>query len=116
MIILSGLKSCGSCKKALTWLNESGIQHTWRDVKKDGVDSQRLDHWLAKAGWETLLNRKGTTWRTLPEDKKTNLDETKARSLMVENMSIVKRPIWEFPDGRVMVGFDQTVQDEISKI
>ncbi len=106
MIDIYGIKNCNTVKKALQWLDEQEIEYTFHDYKKEGVNEKQLKVWVKELGWETLLNRKGTTWRRLPEDKKDNINQTKAIQLMLENPSIIKRPLIDNGQSRI-VGFDE---------
>lgn len=91
-------------KKAFAWLGDHGVRYTFHDYKTAGIDPPRLRQWCAKAGWETLLNTRGTTWRRLTPAQQANLDEDKAMRLMRENPSLIKRPVLEHGD-TLMVGF-----------
>jgi Spx/MgsR family transcriptional regulator len=93
MITLYGIKNCDTMKKARAWLDEAGVVYKFHDYKKDGLSAALLDVWLASPGWEALINRRGTTWRKLPDNIKETLDETSARAIMLENPSIIKRPL-----------------------
>jgi len=91
-------------KKARAWLEAHGVDHTFHDYKVDGIDRARLESWLKIVGWETLLNRAGTTFRKLPDEAKEDLDEHKALQLMLEQPSMIRRPVLE--KGRTLwVGF-----------
>jgi len=105
MIRLSGIPNCDSVKKARAWLDERAIAYAFHDYKKEGADPARLAQWVAAKGWETLLNRRGTTFRKLPEDDREGLDEGRAIALMKANPSAIKRPVVEHPGG-LLVGFD----------
>jgi Spx/MgsR family transcriptional regulator len=105
-IALYGIPNCDTVKKARAWLAEQGVPHPFHDFKKQGVPVDRLDHWLAVAGWDKLLNRKGTTWRQLDAAAQAGVtDAASARALMLAQPSIIKRPVVEWPDGSVTVGF-----------
>ncbi len=104
MITLYGIPNCDTVKKARAWLAAAGIAHHFHDLRKDGLTGERLDSWLASAGWEALLNRKGTTFRALDDADKADLDTAKARALMLANPAMIKRPVVEFGDA-VLVGF-----------
>ncbi|WP_320818943.1 ArsC family reductase [Thalassolituus sp.] len=93
MITLYGIKNCDTMKKARTWLDDAGVAYEFHDYKKDGLPAVLLDAWLASPGWDALINRRGTTWRKLPDDVKEAIDETSARAIMLENPSIIKRPL-----------------------
>jgi arsenate reductase len=82
-------------KKARAWLESHGIEYAFHDYKEAGIDQARLAAWLKVAGWETLLNRAGTTFRKLPDEAKRDLDERKALQLMLDQPSMIKRPVLE---------------------
>lgn len=103
-ITLYGIPNCDTVKKARVWLDGNGIAYTFHDYKKVGADETRLRDWVAKAGWEKVLNRAGTTFRKLDEADKAALDADKAVRLMMAQPSMIKRPIVEHPDG-LLVGF-----------
>ncbi|OUJ06313.1 ArsC family reductase [Acetobacter malorum] len=102
-VVIYGIKSCDTMRKARKWLDEHGVAYQFHDYKSQGIDAGRLKKWMDIVGWETLLNRAGTTFRKLPEDQKTNLDATKALALMLAQPSMIKRPVLEA--GSVAVGF-----------
>jgi len=104
---LYGIPNCDTVKKARAWLAGEGVDYRFHDFKKDGVPAERLDAWLAAAGWEKLLNRQGTTWRKLDASQQLRCGNAEgARGLMLESPSVIKRPVVEWPDGRITVGFD----------
>ena len=104
---LYGIPHCDTVKRARAWLAEQGIAHEFHDFKKAGVPEARLDAWLDAVGWQTLLNRNGTTWRKLPEaTREAVVDAAAARAVMLAHASVIKRPVAEWPDGRVTVGLD----------
>ena len=104
--VLYGIPNCDTVRKARAWLDSQGIGHVFHDFKKQGVPPDRLDAWLASAGWQTLLNRKGTTWRKLDATTQAGAaDAQSARALMLAQPSVIKRPVVEWPDGRITVGF-----------
>ena len=104
MIVVYGLKNCDTCRKALKWLAAEGFEHRFHDVRADGLDGAEIDRWLGNVPWETLLNRRGTTWRKLPDADTDGVDEARARDLMLTHPALIKRPV--FDDGaRVIVGF-----------
>jgi arsenate reductase (glutaredoxin) len=107
MITLYGIPNCDTVKKARTWLTDRGTPHRFHDFKKQGVPEASLDRWLAAAGWEALVNRKGTTWRGFDEATRAGVTDTaSARSLLQSHASVIKRPVVEWDDGAVTVGFD----------
>lgn len=102
-----GIPNCDTVKKARRWLDTRGVSYTFHDYKKEGVPAD-LDDWVAQVGWESLLNRRGTTWRKLPSDVQArSIDSASARQLMREHASLIKRPV--VTDGRavIAVGFDE---------
>jgi arsenate reductase len=108
-MILYGIPNCDSVRKARVWLAERGMEYTFHDFKKDGLPPTNLDQWIAAAGWEQVLNRKGTTWRRLDEETRATVtDPASARALMRVHPTLVKRPVIEWGDGRITVGFDPT--------
>ena len=104
MITLYGIKACDTMKKARTWLDEQGIEYQFHDYKKEGIDAERLHAWCEEHGWETILNRKGTTYRKLDDADKENIDQDKAVALMQANPSMIKRPVLDIGSRR-LVGF-----------
>ena len=106
-ITLYGIPNCDTVKKARAWLAGQGVDYTFHDFKKQGVPPGRLDAWLRAAGWEKLLNRQGSTWRKLDEATQLRSGNAPgARELMLAQPSVIKRPVVEWPDGEVTVGFD----------
>lgn len=106
MIHLYGIPNCDTVKKARGWLDSRGIAHAFHDYKKEGADPARLAAWADAAGWEVLLNRRGTTFRKLPDADKADLDRAKALVLMAANPSLIKRPVVEHSGG-TLVGFSE---------
>ena len=109
MITVYGIKNCDTCRKALKWLAAEGIEHRFHDFRVDGLDAASLSGWVKAAGWEKLLNRRGTTWRNLSDAEKDGVDEAKAEALMEGNPTLIKRPVFE-TGGEVLVGFSADEQ------
>ena len=103
-VVIHGIKSCDTMKKARAWLDGRGIAYAFHDYKAAGITRAKLEEWIGKVGWETLLNRAGTTFRALPDSNKQGLDADKAVALMLEQPSMIKRPVLVLDD-RVVVGF-----------
>ena len=101
-ITLYGIPNCDTVKKARTWLDAQGLAYTFHDYKKSGIDRPRLEAWVDEHGWETVLNRAGTTFRKLPEADRTDLDAAKAIALMVAQPSMIKRPMLDLGDRRIL--------------
>lgn len=107
-ITIYGIKACDTMKKARAWLDDRGRAYAFHDYKTQGIDRERLAQWAGQVGWETLLNRAGTTFRKLPEADKQGLDEAKAITLMLTHPSLIKRPVLE-GRGAPIVGFKPEV-------
>lgn len=103
-ITMYGIKNCDTIKKARAWLESRGIDYDFHDYKALGADREKLEAWMKALGWETLLNRAGTTFRKLPDEAKEKLDERKALRLMLEQPSMIKRPVLE-RGKTLLVGF-----------
>ena len=101
---INGIPNCDTVKKARKWLEAQGLDHTFRDFKKDAPSADEVGGWASAAGWEILLNKRGTTFRKLDDADKADLDRAKAVALMVQHQSLIKRPILEYGDG-LLVGF-----------
>jgi arsenate reductase len=100
-----GIKNCDTMKKARAWLDKKGVAYAFHDYKASGIGKAKLESWATKVGWETLLNRAGTTFRKLSEKEKAGVTEKKAIALMLEQPSMIKRPVLELPGGKLLVGF-----------
>lgn len=107
-----GIPNCDTIKKARKWLEGNGVEYVFHDYKKEGADAVLLQQWCQSAGWEILLNRRGTTWRKLPEEAKEGVDEARAIGLMAEHPSMIKRPVL-VADGKITVGFSETLYKEL---
>lgn len=103
-VTIYGIKNCDTMKKARKWLADQAIEAVFHDYKSAGIDAAHLERWCTSAGWETVLNRAGTTFRKLDDAEKQDLDQTKAIRLMLAQPSMIKRPVIEAGD-RVLVGF-----------
>ncbi|KSV86741.1 ArsC family reductase [Sinorhizobium sp. GL28] len=103
-VTIYGIKNCDTMKKARTWLEGRGIDYRFHDYKAEGIDRRHLERWCKEAGWETVLNRAGTTFRKLDDADKQDLDQEKAIALMLAQPSMIKRPVLE-ADGNLLIGF-----------
>jgi Spx/MgsR family transcriptional regulator len=104
---LYGIPNCDTVKKARTWLDKQGLAYTFHDYKKEGADPDRVAAWIAAAGLDVVVNRKGTTFRALSDaDKALAADSHTSVALLVQQPSIIKRPIVEHPGG-ILVGFKE---------
>ncbi|WP_395503556.1 ArsC family reductase [Ectopseudomonas mendocina] len=102
--VLYGIKACDTMKKARTWLDEHKVDYAFHDYKSAGIDRASLEKWCNEHGWETILNRAGTTFRKLDDAQKADLDQAKAIDLMLAQPSMIKRPVLDM-DGKTLVGF-----------
>lgn len=105
-IYLYGIKNCDTVKKARRWLESQHIEYIFHDFRVDGLDKNMLEDFLKHIDWEALLNKRGTTWRKLPEDQKENLNKTQVVELMLEHPTIIKRPVL-CHGTNVFVGFSE---------
>jgi arsenate reductase len=105
-VIVYGIPNCDTVKKARGWLDARGIAYAFQDYKKQGADPGKLKQWVAAKGWETVLNRRGTTFRALSEADKADIDAAKAVALMQAHPSTIKRPVVEHGGG-LLVGFNE---------
>ena len=101
---LYGIRNCDTMKKAWTWLDDHGVAYDFHDYKKAGIDAAKLAEWAGQVGWETLLNRAGTTFKKLPDADKQGIDQAKAIALMQAQPSMIKRPVLD-AHGKLLVGF-----------
>ncbi|MBL8548205.1 MAG: ArsC family reductase [Hyphomonadaceae bacterium] len=103
-VTIYGIKNCDTMKKARTWLDDHGVAYAFHDYKAAGIDKASLERWAKEVGWEILLNRAGTTFRKLPDAQRENVTEKKAIALMLEQPSMIKRPVLDV-GGKLLVGF-----------
>lgn len=103
-VTMYGIRNCDTIKKARAWLDARGVDYAFHDYKASGIDRARLEGWCKELGWESLLNRSGTTFRKLPDADKKVSDARKAVALMLAQPSMIRRPVLE-ADGRLLVGF-----------
>jgi arsenate reductase (glutaredoxin) len=108
-ITIYGIKNCDTMKKARMWLEGHGLAYAFHDYKAEGIDRRHLQAWSRKVGWEVLLNKAGTTFKALPEADKQGLDESKAIALMLAQPSMIKRPVLDLGNGKLLVGFKPDV-------
>src|SRR5215469_5645961 len=114
MIVIYGIKNCDTMKKARAWLDGHGVAYKFHDYKSQGVDRPTLEQWVKRLGWETVLNRAGTTFRKLPEADKTAITEKRAVALMLAQPSMIKRPILESGDN-IAAGFRSAEYEKLLK-
>ena len=104
-VTIYGIKACDTMKRARAWLEQHGVDYAFHDYKAEGIDRAHLEAWIRAVGWETVLNRAGTTFRKLPEADREGLNEAKAIKLMLAQPSMIKRPVLETGKGLPLVGF-----------
>lgn len=112
MFTLYGIKSCDNCRKARKYLTEKAIEFRFHDVRENGLDVAMLQRWASRSEWETLLNRKSLTWRKIPEVDRSGLNEERAFALIIDQPTLLKRPILESEES-VVVGFSKQRFDEL---
>ena len=103
-VTIYGIKNCDTMKRARAWLDDHGVKYAFHDYKNVGIDKPRLEAWAKEVGWETLLNRAGTTFRKLPDKDRENVTEKKAIALMLAQPTMIKRPVLDV-GGKLIVGF-----------
>jgi len=113
MITVYGIKACDTVRKALKWLEAEGIEHTFRDFRVDGLESATLQRWVDVLGWESVLNKRSTTWKNLPDADKSDLNAARAINLMVAHPTLIKRPVFEI-GSLILQGFTDDVRHQIS--
>ncbi len=106
MISLHGLKNCDTCRRARRWLDQAGVEYRFIDVRENPPGEADLARWEEALGWSTLLNRRSTTWRGLPEDERESLDSARALILLRQHPTLLKRPLLESGD-TTLCGFDE---------
>ena len=107
-VTLYGIKNCDTMKKARTWLDAHGVSYAFHDYKAAGIDRPHLEEWVKEVGWERLLNRAGATFRKLPDKERENLTEKRALARMLEQPSMIKRPVLD-AGGKLIVGFQPEI-------
>jgi len=111
MVKLYGIKNCDTMKKAFAWCEANSVGYEFHDYKKLGVPREKLVLWCRALGWQTLINNKGTTWRKLSPEQQAITTQGQAVALMLENPSVIRRPLVENDAGQLLVGFDPTLFD-----
>lgn len=114
MNTLIGIKNCDSVKKAKKWLEQNGIEYAFHDLREQGVDKAALDTWIEELGWESLLNKRSTTWKQLSDDERKDLDKSKAMALLLAYPTLIKRPVLITSKG-IMVGFKEAEYSKVFK-
>jgi len=112
MITVYGIKNCDTCRKAMKWLAAEGIEAQFHDFRVDGLPAESLDRWVAALGIDTVLNKRGTTWRKLPAAETEAADEVQTVALMRDHPTLIKRPVFDL-GGRYIVGFKAAEQQAL---
>jgi len=111
-VVLYGIKNCDSIKKACLWLDDNAVEFQFHDYRKDGLNPDLLTRFESTLGWEAMINKRGTTWRQLPDETKTALNKDLALKLMTENPAIIKRPILDTGQS-LELGFSKNAYQQI---
>jgi arsenate reductase len=106
MLTVFGIKSCDTCRKARKYFAENDIEFRFHDVRDDGLDIQMLERWSSRIDWAKFLNKQSLTWRKIPEVDRSDMSKNRAFALMIENPTLVKRPVLE-SDAFIAVGFSE---------
>lgn len=113
MLTVYGIKNCDTVRKALKWLDGEGVAYTFHDFRKDGLDVTTVQRWVDALGWESVLNKRSTTWRKLSEKDKDSLNDVTSVTLMVDNPTLVKRPVFESKD-YILQGFTDAIRGQLA--
>ncbi|MAU40495.1 MAG: ArsC family reductase [Kordiimonas sp.] len=113
MLTIYGIKNCDTMKKAMKWLEGQDVSYRFHDYRKDGTDADQFTAWLDELGWEVLINKRGTTWRQLPDNIKTEMNNEQALQVMLDNPAIIKRPLFDFGNEKI-VGFAKSEQEVLA--
>ena len=112
MITVFGIKNCDTIKKARNWLTDQGIEYQFHDFRANGIDRDRIETWIQQAGWETVLNRRGTTWRKLDAAIQDTVNRDNVAALLAEHPAMTKRPVLDI-DGDISIGFKPDLYQSI---
>ena len=112
-MIIYGIKNCNTVKSALDWLTRNDVKFEFHDYKKSGITETKLKAWTKQIGWESLINKRGTTWRQLDENTQNKVvDNESAIALMLEKTSVIKRPLIEKDGNVLLLGFDEDAYEQ----
>ena len=114
MTTLYGIPNCDTIRKAKRWLQDNQVEFQFHDFRKHGLKKSQLQAWVDELGWKVLLNKRGTTWRKLPDEQKANVDQDTAIELLLAEPAMIKRPVLDLGERRV-VGFSADSYEEIFK-
>ena len=111
MLIVYGIRSCDTCRKARKYLDAHNIEHQFHDLREDGLDIQMLERWTQRIGWEKLLNKHSLTWRKIPEVDRNDMNRDRALAVMIDSPTLIKRPVLE-TENFIAVGFSKKRFDD----
>lgn len=111
-VTLYGIKNCDTMKKATAWLQNHAVAFNFHDYRKDGIDQNLIESFETELGWQTMVNKRGTTWRKLSDDVKEKINQTSAIALMVEQPALIKRPILQ-TETSLQIGFSNEIYQEL---
>lgn len=111
-VTVYGISNCDTIKKAKSWLDKKGVEYSFHDYRKQGLEISQLNNWVDALGWEPLLNKRGTTWRKLSDEVKANVDRASAIEIMLENPSIIKRPLLD-RNSKLHLGFSDSLYQAV---
>ena len=111
MVTLFGISNCDTMKKARRWLDNNNIEYTFHNYRKDGLDRDWLTARVQELGWEQVVNRRGTTWRKLPEETRNSMDAASAIEILLEQPGMIKRPLLD-TGGHYLLGFSEDVWEK----
>ena len=112
VLTLYGIPSCDTCRQARKWLENKGIEYTFHDVRKDGLEAAILERWSKRLGWEKLINKQSLTWRKVPQADRDNMNKNRAILTLIEHPTLLKRPVLESTK-MLAVGFTEASYEEI---
>lgn len=107
MTTLYGIKNCDTVKKARKWLEHQGVDYQFHDFRQDGIDASLIKSWLKTLDWETLVNKRSTTWKQLDETTRNSLSDKTVVEILVQNPTLIKRPVTVIDKDHVAVGFSE---------
>lgn len=105
MTTIYGISNCDSVRKARKWLEAEGIDFDFHDFRRQGLSAEQVARWCAAAGLDQVLNKRGTSWRQLPDEQKALTEQAALQALLLEHPTLIKRPVLELDDGRIEIGF-----------
>ncbi len=102
MITLYGIKNCDTVKKARKWLDDNGFDYRFHDFREDGLSSEQVEQWLKEFGWETLINKRSTSWKALDDSTRNSLSDATAVAVILDSPTLIKRPLMDYGKGKTL--------------